>query len=61
MGFIKGDDVRGYRHGGESLCTECAEGHEFLKNLKEDSIITVQDVEGGDLYFCDRCKKQIEE
>ena len=61
MGYIKNEDIRGYRfEDGTILCPECM-APEDLKDVTEDEILTDKDVnteEGA--YFCDRCKKQLE-
>ncbi len=59
MGIIKNDDIVGYSFQGKFVCTDCATDDD-LKELKEDEVITSDDVEREEaLYFCDECKKQI--
>ena len=59
MGFIKGDEIRGYRFDqGQIVCRECARG-EDLKDVVEEDVLTDHEVDGDDLWFCDRCKKQL--
>lgn len=59
MGVIKADDIIGYFIGQECVCCDCASKEEEAE-ASLDEIITLDMVESGDeIYFCDRCKKQI--
>jgi len=57
MAIIENEDIRGYNIGGKINCVECWQGK--VEDLKEDEIITMQDLESDRLYFCDECKEQI--
>lgn len=60
MGVIKADDIVGYFIGQECVCCACADKKEEAE-ASLDEIITLDMVESGDeIYFCDRCKKQID-
>ena len=56
MGYIKGEDVRGYQFTNEIICSECIKSEE-LSEVTEDEILC--DFSEEDFYFCDRCKKQM--
>jgi len=67
MGIIAKDDIRGYENvdagfAGEELivCPECITAEQEEK-VKEDDIITTQDIEKDDerIFFCGVCKKQL--
>jgi len=64
MSRIKEEDIIGYRfmnpvEGEKIVCPECVID-EDLKDLRGDEILDSHDVEGsGELFFCDRCQKQI--
>lgn len=59
MGVIKVDEIMGYLVGQGCVCRECATKVEE-EVLSQYCIITVGDIERGDeLYFCDRCEKQL--
>ena len=65
MGVVRQEDIVAYRvdpanrQGEELICSDCAKDEES-ENLKEDAIVTRDEVENSDdLYFCDRCKKRI--
>jgi hypothetical protein len=59
MTRIKKDEILGYQFDTETICTECATPEE-LKDLNRDEVLTAESI-GGDLVFCDRCKKHIED
>ena len=59
MAVIRTEDIMGYFVGQECVCCDCANGQEELV-VSQNEIITLNDAERGDeLYFCDRCQKQI--
>ena len=59
MGVIKTEDIMGYFVGQACVCCECTTREEEAV-VSQNEIITLDDVESGDnLYFCDRCEKQI--
>ena len=59
MGLIKVDDIVGYWVGELCVCCDCSSKVEE-EDASQNEIITLDDVESGDnLYFCDRCQKQI--
>ena len=58
MGIINSDDIRGYWFERKLVCRNCVREKE-LNDLTEEEIITEYEVEGDDLYFCDRCSKQL--
>ena len=59
MGFVKNEEIRGYQFDNEVVCSDCATKQD-LEELKEDEILTEDDIEKSDgTYFCDRCKKEI--
>jgi hypothetical protein len=58
MTRIKKNEILGYQLDTETICHECATPEE-LKDLTRDELLTAKKI-GGDLIFCDRCKKRIE-
>ena len=59
MGILKVDEIRGYSFkAGGIVCSECATQEE-ANTAKEDEILTEKDIEGDDIYFCDRCKERL--
>ena len=60
MGLIKVEDIMGYFVGqGTVVYCDCATKAEE-EVASQSEIITLDDVESGDnLYFCDRCEKQV--
>jgi len=59
MSVIKVEDIMGYFVGQECVCCDCATKEEEVE-VTQSEIITIDDVEDDDeLYFCDRCEKQI--
>jgi hypothetical protein len=59
MAVIKAEDVMGYIIGEQCVCWDCIDKSE-KEEISQNDIITRDAVENGDeLYFCDRCKKQI--
>jgi hypothetical protein len=58
MGYIKGEDIRGYYFNNTVVCNNCVTP-EDLNELQEDQIITETEMTEDDYYFCDRCKKQL--
>jgi len=60
MGMIKWDEIRGiWISSGQLVCFGCATGEEE-DEATEDEFLTDVDLNGEDLYFCDRCKEKIE-
>jgi len=58
--IIKAEDVMGYLIGEECVCIDCATKYEEAEAIQNE-IITRDVIENKDeLYFCDRCNKQIE-
>jgi len=59
MAVIERDQIRGiYVEGIGLCCMDCFEGN--LEELTLDQIVTESDIEDSDdLYFCDKCNKQI--
>jgi len=56
---IKAEDVMGYFVGEECVCADCATKDEEA-TVTQNEIITRDVTENEDeLYFCDRCNKQI--
>ena len=49
--------VVGLRFQDEIVCRGCLTNEEWT-TFTEDEIITQKEVEGDDIYFCDRCKKR---
>ena len=58
MGYIKGEDIKGYHFDCGYVCFDCATDKD-LSNLMEDEILTENDMKEEDYYFCDRCSKQL--
>jgi hypothetical protein len=58
MTRIKKNEILGYQLDTETICHECATLEE-LKDLTRAELLTAKKI-GGDLVFCDRCKKRIE-
>jgi hypothetical protein len=59
MGIIKADEIAGYCFGGEMVCLECVQSDE-LTDLRKDDVLVRNDVESSeDMYFCDRCGKEL--
>ena len=58
MGFIRREDIRGYRFDSDYVCVDCASDKE-LSELLEKEILTENNVSEEDYYFCDRCSKQL--
>ncbi len=58
MGIIKVYEIRGYHLDKEIVCPECLTKEE-KEDAKEKQILTKKDVDGEDLYFCDRCGKRL--
>ena len=59
MGVVRAEDIIGYFVGQECVCCDCASKKEE-EIVSQNEIITLDDVESDDeLYFCDRCQKQI--
>jgi hypothetical protein len=59
MGIIKDEDIVGYRLGEQIVHPQCATPDE-LNELEEDMLITEHEIEkDDDLWFCDRCRKQM--
>ena len=56
MGYIKGEEVRGYKFEDEIVCCDCATRQE-LEALKEEQVITNSEIKEEDYYFCDRCEE----
>ena len=56
MGYIKGDEVRGYRFENEVVCCDCTTRQE-LQTLKEEQVITTSAINEEDYYSCDRCEE----
>ena len=57
--MIKVEDIVGYFVGQECVCCDCIRKDEETQ-VAQNEIITCDDTESGDnLYFCDRCEKQI--
>lgn len=57
MGIIKQDEILGYWVNEKLLCLACDDNKE---EYTQDSILTSDEVEkSDDLYFCDKCEKQI--
>ena len=56
MGYIKGEEVRGYRFEDEMVCCDCATKQE-LKALKAEEVITNSQINNDDYYSCDRCEE----
>jgi hypothetical protein len=57
MGFIKSEDVVGYRVEGQIVCEKCVVDHEAYD---ADEVFTRNGIMSANGYFfCDRCKKQI--
>jgi hypothetical protein len=60
MGIIKKEEIRGYRTGSEIVCLECITDQDQNQIDEESSYIMNSEVDDSDdLYFCDRCKKQL--
>lgn len=57
MGIINGEDIRGYRIGGELVCCDCITNAEDNAITEEDVLTEAEDSEI--LLFCDRCKKRL--
>lgn len=67
MGVIKNADIVGYRIGEEIICCDCVDGGESkaigdseITNITQDNVITQEELEKEETYFCDRCKKQLQ-
>lgn len=59
MGVIDNEDMRGAYVGEEVVCQNCLTELE-REQLKEDRVITPEDIEDEDkTFFCDRCKKRL--
>lgn len=59
MEIIKADDVKGYRlKNGEIICLQCMD-KKILADLEEDEILTEEDLNEENFFFCDRYKKQV--
>jgi len=61
MGLVKREDIVGSwtKQSGVILCINCMNNEDW-DNLAEDNIITEDEAtDGGTLYFCDTCKKQL--
>ena len=59
MAVISVEDIIGYWIGEQCVCCDCASQQEE-NEATQNEIITLADVESEDnLYFCDRCEKQI--
>lgn len=59
MAKIAKEDVAGVQVDEELVCAECLTVEE-LSSVELEKILLVGTVEEGeDLYFCDRCKKQL--
>jgi hypothetical protein len=59
MGIVKDEDVRGAQWAEGMTCRECMTDDEWNK-LTQDEVIDAKQIKmSGDLYFCDRCKKQL--
>jgi|APFre7841882654_1041346.scaffolds.fasta_scaffold02753_9 hypothetical protein len=64
MGIIKIKEIKGYQFFGgtptetELVCSECISEEEF-ENIHEHEILEAEDLEQGEMYFCDRCKERI--
>lgn len=60
MGYIKNEDVAGYRVGEAIVCNDCVTEEESTA-CKQDELICKdeceQDAEGE--FFCDRCQKPL--
>ena len=59
MGMIKWDEIRGiWTSSGQLVCFGCATEDE-VDEATEDEFLTDDDLNGEDLYFCNRCKEKI--
>jgi len=60
MGIIKEEQIRGSRDSstGQIYCADCMPN---VDTLKQEDIITGQEMESNDedLYFCDNCGKRL--
>ena len=59
IGYIKAEEVRGYRFEDEMVCRDCATRQE-LKTLKVEEVITDSQINDDDYYFCDRCEELLQ-
>ena len=56
---IKVEDVMGYFVNEQFICYDCASQDEE-QEATQDEVVIRDDIESGDnLYFCDRCNKQV--
>ena len=55
MPVIKLEDIRGYAFSTEVFCCECAPDDQG--ELKANNVLTEEDVETDEFFFCDRCGK----
>lgn len=58
MGLTRNEDVLGYQVDGKYYCQKCA-GKYLPQPLREDNLVTSDDVDEEDYLFCDECKKEI--
>jgi uncharacterized protein with PIN domain len=52
------EDIRGFDFDRELICFKCSTLEE-QKTAEETQILTDHDVNGDELYFCDRCNKKL--
>lgn len=60
MGVHEIDDLVGiYEKDGSVKCRDCMEDEDW-KDLKQEKIITEEDIKNGEeLFFCDYCEKRL--
>jgi len=58
MSKIKADDIVGCFVGEECVCFDCLTDDEKAA-MTLDKVLTSDDVDGDDVYFCDRSGKRI--
>ena len=59
MGVIKQEDIRGYYIDGSLVCSDCITDEERNRDFALTDLVTADDVDGDDYYFCDRCNKTL--
>jgi len=58
MGELPKEDIIAYRLGNEIVCDNCVKGEELVRLTEKEIIMSSEGL--LHVYFCDRCKKQIE-
>lgn len=58
MGELPKEDIIAYRLGKEIICDDCVKGEELVGLTEKNIIMSSEGLQY--IYFCGRCKKQIE-